>query len=297
MSSRRRAHAAITIATVAALLPIAAGAQDHPEHGCSGDAGLIGGGGTAVGDCWDGRGGDGALPVVGREGSVPTCVPDSLAIAYFGEPPEDQADRYTRIYTADPPPEGVALLGAYNCDGDYLGGPYQIADTEPVDVGALRDRARAQVIPPLPSPGISPEETVVRFPTWLWVEGDWTTRSATTAQGAVTVRVDARPTTVTWDLVDGTRVCSGPGIPWSRQAEQDYQARPASVRGRGDPACTFEFVDASSTQPDGVYHARVTATWELSWHLNGTAQGSIGAVDRTATFDLRVGEIQSLITR
>jgi hypothetical protein len=48
--------------------------------------------------------------------------------------------------------------------------------------------------------------------------------------------------------------------------------------------------------PDGVHHASVTVTWQFSWSANGVPRGVFGTLDRTTGFDLRVGEVQALIT-
>ncbi|MDP8931367.1 MAG: hypothetical protein M3O70_23060 [Actinomycetota bacterium] len=189
------------------------------------------------------------------------------------------------------------MAAAYNCAGVYLGGPHLVADPEWVDIQAARDVAKARVTPPPPTPNVSPSEAVAKFPTWLWIDDAyWQPATATVSQGAVAVRVQARPVRVRWDLEEGVRVCEGPGIPWSREAHAAYEGQSEQTRGRGNPACTFTFVHSSTVTEDGVYHASVTVSWEFSWWLNGAAQGAFGTADRTTRFDLRVGEIQTLIT-
>jgi hypothetical protein len=271
------------------LLPAQAGwAHHHPDHTCTGDAGIGGGGGEAGGEC-DSSGGGG--------GDAPECDPDSTDVAYYDEPPENRDDEYLAIYANSPPPEGYHYAGAYNCAGVYLGGPHLVPDPDWVDIQSARDLATVRVTPPLPAPNVSPSEAVVNFPTWLWVDDAyWQPTSATASQGAVTVRVDARPVRTTWELDEGAQVCKGPGIPWSEEAQADYERQPEATRGRGNPTCTYQFEHSSTVNEDGVYHAQVTVTWEFSWWLNGIAQGVFGMVDRTSDFDLRVGEIQALIT-
>lgn len=280
---------------IAVLLHAGPGWAHHtPGHSCSGQAETRGGGGEAGGVCETTPRGGGGSNV------VPECDPYSRHIAYYDGPPGDpelQFGVYLRINLRDPPPEGMRWAGAYNCDGQYLGGPYLVADPEWADIGAARDLAKARVAPPLPVPNVSPSEAVVRTPTWLWVDdAAWQPVSATASQGAVTVRVDARPVRVTWDLEEGTRVCEGPGIAWSEEAQAAYDAQPEDTRGRGNPACTFTFRHSSTVTDDDVYHASVTVTWEFSWWLNGAAQGVFGSVERTSEFDLRVGEVQAVIT-
>ena len=283
---------ALVVPLLAAVSP-AAWANHGPGHSCDGSAETRRGGGEAGGAC-EGATGSGS----GGGDAEVACDPTNAEIAYYDpDPPEERWLFYTRVAIRDPAPEGMAWMAGYNCAGRYVGGPYLVDDPEWADIRSARDVARARVQPPLPAPNVSPSEAVVRNPTWLWVEeGQWQPASASASQGAVTVRVEARPVKVTWDLQDGVRVCEGPGIPWSEEAQSDYEAQPESTRGRGNPACTFTFTNSSSTTDDGVYHATVTVTWEFSWWLNGTARGVFGAVERSSDFDLRVGEVEALIT-
>lgn len=294
MWSRRSCWLALFVATATLAVAPAAVAHHHPDHACSGGTNIGGGTGEAGAECDASPGGGGA--------PAPECDPDSRDIAWYGDPPQDlsdeEADRWlTLMLRYGDVPEGKTWQAAFNCAGVYLGGPYLVDDPDWPAIEGIREEARARVTPPLPVPNVSPAETVVNLPTWLWVdEAEWQPAEATEIDGAVTVRVQARPVRVTWDLIEGTRTCDGPGIPWSRAAHDAYEAQPEDVRGRGNPACTFTFVHSSTTQPDDVYRASVTVAWEFSWWLNGTARGVFGTVDRTTDFDLRVGEIQALIT-
>lgn len=291
MSWRRRSST-VALTVVMATTTATAGWGHHAaDHSCTGNAETRGGSGAAGGECESkGSGGEAG-------GEATECDQSSRDVAYFDDPPEARSDDYLFISLQNPPPEGMTWAAAYNCAGRYLGGPHLIPDPGWVDIEGVRDAATARVTPPLPAPNVSPSEAVVNFPTWLWVEdGYWQPTSATASEGAVTVRVDARPVRVTWDLDEGIRVCEGPGIPWSEQAEAEYERQPEERRGRGDPACTFTFAHSSSVEGDGVYDASVTVSWEFSWWLNGAAQGTFGTIDRSSSFELRVGEIQALIT-
>lgn len=297
MSWLRDVATPLAIGTTAAVLMTAApaSATHTSDHSCTGNAQTRRGGGEAGGVCQSG-------PSTGSRGSAPApiCDPNSQDIAYYDDPRSDDEElvlTYARLGRRDPPPDGMRWAGAFNCDGRYLGGPYLVPDPEWVDIGGVRDVAKARATPPLPVPNVSPAEAVVRTPTWLWVDdASWRPISATASEGDVTVRVEARPVRVTWDLEEGVRVCHGPGIPWSEEAQADYDAQPEESRGRGNPACTFTFRHSSTVTEDDVYHASVTVTWEFSWWLNGDAQGVFGSIDRSSQFDLRVGEVQAVIT-
>lgn len=289
-SRRSRLLAIVTCATIVAA-PTAAQAQDMPPPECTGDADLTGGGGTADGMCVE----VGPAPSGGDGGEG--CDEVSAEIAFYGEPPADLEETYLGLALQMTIPEGMAILAAYNCAGLYLGGPYLVPDPQAPDPGVVRDRARARLVPPLPTPSVSPGRAVVRVPTWLWVDGGWSVLAETETQGSVTVRVQARPVTTTWELDEATHTCTGPGVAWSPQAQQAYDRQPATVRGAGNPACTFTFVDSSTTRPDGVHHARVSVAWEFAWWLNGQPQGVFGSLERSTDFDVTVGEIQTVVTR
>jgi len=286
MSWRLRCYLACALAAVA--IPVGPAFAHHdPAHTCEGDTETRGGGGEATGEC----------DVVSDGGGSAECDPLSEEIAYYDDPPDDRFEEYLKIFLRYPPPEGMIYQAAYNCAGVHLGGPHLVADPDWADTQTARDVAKARVTPALPDPNVSPSEAVVRFPTWLWVDDFyWQEASASASQGAVTVRVDARPVRVTWDLDEGSHVCDGPGIAWSEEADDAYEAQPEESRGRGNPACTFTFRHSSTVNDDDLYHATVTVTWEFSWWLNGTPRGVFGTIDRSTSFDLRVGEIQALIT-
>ncbi len=289
MQWRPRQLLAVTLVATALLRPAPASGRHHPDHVCSGAASIGGGGGEAGAEC---------APQPRSGGPAPKCDAKSREVAYYDDPPgEERAWTYARIDLRDPPPEGMRWAAAYNCGGVYLGGPYLVADPEWGNVQAARDAAKTRVTPPPPTPHVSPSNAVAKFPTWLWVEDVyWQPANASVSQGAVAVRVEARPVRVTWDLEEGRRVCEGPGIPWSQEAQDVYESQPEQTRGRGNPACTFTFLHSSTVTEDDVYHASVTVSWKFWWWLNGAAQGAFGTVDRTTNFDLRVGEIQTVIT-
>ena len=120
--------------------------------------------------------------------------------------------------------------------------------------------------------------------------------ASSTTPGGVTVTVEATPVEVVWDLDEGVRVCDGPGVPWSQGAHAAYELQPETTRGSGNPACTFTFVNASSTRVSGMFDATVTVRWEFSWSLNGVGRGVFGSVEVSDAFELQVGEVQAVIT-
>lgn len=277
---------------------------------CDGDAGIGGGGGSAVIDCPGSGGGSGATtpePVSGAPGA-PACSPDVAGdpsrwwLSY--DVPASVIDVWFEQQAILEWPEGMTVGVLRDCNGDIRSAVRWVPEPEPGSVGdgeglfAARERARAEVAPALPSPRVSPADTVVGVETWLWVEESYWqvgVSSDATPSGQVVV-VEARPREVVWDLDEGVRSCSGPGIPWSEDAQAAFELQSPSSRGSGNPACTYVFVHSSTTQPDDVYDASVTVVWEFSWAVDGVDRGVFGSVEVTESWPLRVGEIQALIT-
>ena len=293
------AMAAATIAQLPAAADGCSGSGEIRDRGGSASANCPGntaenrdtqpvGGGAGV-ECTSARAEDPAAWWVSYD------VPDSAI-------PGGEGSRQS--YIALDPPEGQTIAVYRDCNGDVRGGVMWVPEPVPgtADDGEgiflARQQARARVEPAVPVANVSPAEAVVRFPTWLWLEPSYwqQTTAAESTAGGVSVAVTARPLEVVWDLGEGQRVCEGPGIAWSQAAHAAYEVQPESVRGAGNPACTFTFINSSTTQPGDVFEASVTVTWEFSWALNGADQGVFGTVEVGDSWPLRVGEIQAVIT-
>lgn len=290
MSSSREACVAALV-TALVLIPASPAFAHHREgHICGGSAGIRGGTGSASTSCGDQDSRPAAV-------SVGSCDPDSDVVVSFGSPLPNVEHLYRQVELETPPPDGYSYMAGFNCAGAYIDGPHLVADPTAGRLVSVRDEALARVTPAFPEPNVSPADAVVHTPTWLWLDGaGWGSSSATETDGAVTVTVTAEPVEVVWDLGEGTRRCHGPGRPWSPDAQVDYELATPGVRDAGDPACTFTFVHSSTVHPEGVHVASVTVTWEFSWTVNGVPRGVFGTVDRTTGFDVRVGEVQALVT-
>ena len=275
---------------------------------CAGSGAIDDQGGEAAAQCPGGSSNPVTQPVGGGSGVECTSArADDPAAWWVSYDVPDSAipgegDRPT--FYALHPPEGQTIAVYRDCNGAARGGvvwvPEPVAGSADDGEGIFlaRQQARARVEPVVPVVNVSPAEAVVRFPTWLWLEPSyWQEITAgETTPGGVSVVVAARPIEVVWDLGEGVRVCEGPGIAWSQAAHDAYELQPESVRGAGNPACTFTFVNSSTTQPNDVFDASVTVTWEFSWSLNGAEQGVFGTVEVGDSWQLRVGEIQAVIT-
>jgi hypothetical protein len=276
---------------------------------CQGSGAIDDRGGEAVGTCPDEGSESGSTLPVGGGGGV-ACTeeraedPNAWWISYDVPDEAIPGDATRQSYSAMHPPEGQTAAVYRDCNGDLRSMVFWAPEPEPGGPGdddgifAARQEARARVEPAAPAFAVSPEQAVVQFTTWLWLEESyWQPVSASaTTPGGVTVTVEAVPMQVTWDLDEGVQVCDGPGVPWSESADAAYELQPETVRGSGNPACTFTFVNSSSTRESGVFDATVTVRWEFSWSLNGVARGVFGAVEVSDSWELRVGEVQAVIT-
>jgi len=189
-------------------------------------------------------------------------------------------------------PEGY-FVGAYYCDGERATPLSFYPEAEPLPVVApedVRDLARTRIQPPPPVAATNPpheeREAVVHVPTWLWLEETyWQPLTQTDAEGAVVVRVEARPALATWSMGEGTTTCEGPGVPWE------------PGRGEDETYCSYTYTHSSADQPGGRYEARVDVRWDFYWWLNGEPQGYFGSVTVGSPFSVAVGEIQAVQTR
>ena len=306
--SRRSQHITILSATVVVLGVLSA--TPAVASPCQGTGAIDDRGGQAVGTC-PGTDKEATQPVSGGGGVGVACTeeraadPDAWWISFdipdALTPGEEGSDTLHHVLR---PVEGQTLAVYRDCNGEVRSGLLLVPEPAPGGAGDVdgifvaRQEARARVEPAVPVFAVSPEQAVVRFTTWLWLDEDyWQPTSATsTTPGGVTVTVEAVPVQVTWDLDEGVRVCDGPGVPWSELAEAAYELQPETVRGSGNPACTFTFVNASSTRESGVFDASVTVRWEFSWSMNGAGRGVFGTVEVSDSWELRVGEVQAVIT-
>lgn len=278
---------------------------------CQGSGAIDDRGGEAVGSCpGQGSGSSTNQPGGGGAGGAVACTPEratdpsawwiSFDVPYEAMPMA--GDRQSVFVMT--PPEGMVAAVYRDCNGDRRSMAMWVPEPAPGSTGdgdgilEARAQARARVEPSVPVFAVSPEQAVVRVPTWLWIEPSyWQSASASrTTPGGLTVTVEAVPVEATWNLDEGVRACDGPGVAWSPSAQAAYDLQSETLRGTGNPACTFTFVNASSVRESGTFDASVTVRWEFAWSLNGVDRGVFGSVDVADSWALRVGEVQALIT-
>jgi hypothetical protein len=164
----------------------------------------------------------------------------------------------------------------------------------PPTPGELAAVAREFMQLPVPAVRHNPADAgLVNLATWLWVDdGTWQVRSYSLSLRGTSVTVVAKPTRVEWKTGDGTLVtCAGQG--------RAYDVR---VPATGQSTyCSHTYARSSADQPGNSYVGSATVSWEISWlgSAPGGAvqQGVVPPLELTSSFDLRVQEVQDLVTQ
>ena len=165
--------------------------------------------------------------------------------------------------------------------------PSTTAPPRPAMVIARETAQRTNI--PLPSIKTSPpvgRDQLVNLPTWMWVE-DWNARRATATEGPLTVTVVATPRSVTWRMGDGASEVCGAGTPWNAALGEEQQWT----------NCSHTYTRSSANQPDLLYQARATMTWDVTWSATNGESGSLGQANRSVDFTMRVAEGQAIVTQ
>lgn len=160
---------------------------------------------------------------------------------------------------------------------------YTLADL--IDGATLARRAFNELPLLYPRPRTAPPATakqLVGVRTWLWVDADdWRPMSATASIPGLSATVTAQPSTVTWEMGDGTTVtCNGPGTPYDPNTPDDAQST--------DCGHTY--------QHDGDRTVLTTIEWTVSWTASNGEGGTLPAVQRSTQFPLTVEQRQAVIT-
>jgi len=175
-------------------------------------------------------------------------------------------------------------LVVISCNGNYLtteivqaGQPPAGATAPPVTGADLARQAFASFQAPIPNPEFSPTTSVVGVQTWLWLQGGWSSRSATAAVPGLSATVTAQPTSVAWNMGDGHQtVCQGPGKAWN----------PNEPNATTD--CSYTYAAA------GRFTVTVTVTFRTTWSASDGTTGQLGVITGRTTVPITVDEIQAV---
>lgn len=148
--------------------------------------------------------------------------------------------------------------------------------------------AVAELQLPAVAAGIGPDPSLNRwkmaavgYPLWLWADGPTHVGPVSQRVANLYVSLDARLTSVTFEMGDGhTVTCAGPGKKWRRTVE----AGQAST-------CGYRYERPSL--PKGSYTVRAISHWDITWVVGG--QSGVVTMDQEGARQLPVGELQVLV--
>jgi len=155
---------------------------------------------------------------------------------------------------------------------------------------ALSELRNLHLAPPVLrlSPGLN-QPQVVNAAAWYWLDAAfWRPVSSSVSGAGMSVTVTATPVTATWTSGDGGSVtCAGPGTPYPFGA-----ANPPAQ----SPTCGHAFTRASAGFPGGVYPLTSQVSWQVGWRASDGEAGTFPAMATSATAQVRVVEVQALVT-
>jgi len=155
---------------------------------------------------------------------------------------------------------------------------------------ALSELRNLHLAPPVLrlSPGLN-QPQVVNADAWYWLDSAfWQPVSSSVSSAGTTVTVTATPVTATWTSGDGGSVtCAGAGTPYPFGASDP----PAQ-----SPTCGHAFTRASAGFPGGVYPLTAQVSWQVGWRASYGETGTFPAMATSATAQVRVVEVQALVT-
>lgn len=181
----------------------------------------------------------------------------------------------------DVPPTPVSLAEVMN----VVSSAVSALQVEPIDIGIT------------PEPTNTGEKVgLVGFNSWVWPASPSAAQigpiNRTVTSGVVTVNLNAVNTGLVVNYGDGLPtippVCPVNSIPYTDVA-MDLPS----------PTCNHFLGKSSQGQPGGVFRPSVTSLWLVTWSANagGNFFGGTIPITPTATTEVRVGEMQVLVTK
>ncbi|MEV7803939.1 hypothetical protein AB0O28_13405 [Microbispora sp. NPDC088329] len=159
----------------------------------------------------------------------------------------------------------------------------------------LMQIARAALTVPEPKIKLSPDvKSYVNLPTWVWLDGaEAAPRSVTaTLPGVMSATVTATPQGL--DIDPGTedenrakvyKDCGTTGKPYTKGAD----------KGDDSPPCGVRYLRSSIDQPRKAYTLTVTSVWTVVGNDSQGGQLNYDPIRVSATRDVPVGEVQSIV--
>lgn len=123
--------------------------------------------------------------------------------------------------------------------------------------------------------------TFVNLDTWMWLNDGLVELEVNAEAGDNVARVEADLGSMNYSAPNAAPVsCSGTGVEWSEDASTD---------------CALVFERSSANQPGGVSRVLAESQWDIEWFANDEPQGDLDPQTTTATFDIPVAEVQTVV--
>ena len=125
--------------------------------------------------------------------------------------------------------------------------------------------------------------TFVNLDTWLWLNDGLVELEVNAEAGDNVARVEAVLGSMNYSAPNAAPVsCTGTGVEWTP--------------GASSTDCSLVFERSSANQPGGVSRVLAESQWDIEWFANGEPQGALDPQTTTATFDIPVAEVQTVVT-
>jgi hypothetical protein len=162
-----------------------------------------------------------------------------------------------------------------------------------VDPGEVAQNALDEM--PLQQPEVHlapapPLKTYVSLATWLWMTpGQYRRIAMTVTAGSTSVRVQAVPVRVEWEMGDGfTETCHSAGRPWVRGMPEAVQT-----------TCSHTYETTSESEPGGKFDIAATIFYQVDWTCTGACLSTAGTLGEVpglpGTSAIAVAERQSVV--
>lgn len=159
----------------------------------------------------------------------------------------------------------------------------------PIPPEVLVEVAYDEMTLPEPEIGWNPKRdgdgaTFVNVDTWLWLDDGPVALEINAEAGDNVARVEATLGSMNFSAPNAAPVsCSGTGVEWSP--------------GASSTDCALVFERSSANQPGQVSRVSAESQWDIEWFANGEPRGALDPQTTTATFDVPVAEVQTVVTR
>lgn len=184
-------------------------------------------------------------------------------------------------------------FGDYSTDWFDENPPIYVEEGEtepvpPIPPEDLMQVAYDEMTLPDPEIGWNPKRngdgaTFVNVETWLWLDDGLVELEVNAEAGDNVAQVEATLGSMNFSAANAAPVsCTGTGTEWTP--------------GATSTDCALEFLRSSANQPGGVSSVTAESQWDIEWFANGEPRGALDPQTTSATFDVPVAEVQTVVT-